>query len=88
MKRLLNFMDDSIYGNDNAFYDITRAGYAAAVVPLGASALVALVFRPNSMVAQSAGVVGVVLWIAFVLFWLSRIPKVRKREKRDQQAQD
>jgi hypothetical protein len=88
MRRLLNFMDDSIYGNDDAFYDITRVGRAAAVVPLGAFELVALAFRPNSMVARSAGVVGVVLWAAFVLFWLSRIPKVREREKRDQQAQD
>jgi protein-S-isoprenylcysteine O-methyltransferase Ste14 len=88
MKRLVNFMDDCIYGNDDAFYKITRAGRSAALVPLGVFALVALALGPDSTVAQGAGVVGVVLWAAFVLFWWSRIPKVREREKRDQQAQD
>ena len=88
MKRLVNFMDDCIYGTDDAFYKIALVGRSAALVPMGIFALFTLIFGPNSTIAQGAALVSVVSWAAFVLFWWSRIPKVREREKRDQQTQN
>jgi membrane associated rhomboid family serine protease len=88
MKRLVNFMDDCIYGNDDAFNTIALASRSTALVPVGVFALVALAFGADSWIAQGAALVGVMCWAAFVLFWFSRIPKVREREKLDQQAQN